>query len=72
MKGITPELMAQIKAERKERAAQVAKVWREELSYKDWLFDGHPIRGKVMRASQRALWKPKNSCCMVQQIRIAH
>jgi hypothetical protein len=50
MKGMTPELMEQIRAERKERAAQVAKVWREELSYKDWLFDGHPIRGKVMLA----------------------
>jgi hypothetical protein len=50
MKGITPELMAQIEAERKERAAKIAKVWREGLSHKDWLFDGSPIRGPVMMA----------------------
>lgn len=48
MKGITPELMAQIEAERKEHAAQIAKVWREGLSHKDWLFDGSPIRGERM------------------------
>lgn len=48
MKGITPELMAQIEAERQERAAQIAKVWRDGLSHKDWLFDGHPVRGRVM------------------------
>lgn len=50
MKGITPELMAQIEAERQERAAQIAKVWREGLSHKDWLFDGSAIRGPVMMA----------------------
>lgn len=50
MKMTTPEIIAQIEVERKERAAQVAKVWREGLSHKDWLFDGHPIRGEIMIA----------------------
>lgn len=45
---LTPDLTAQIVAERKERAAQIAKVWREGLSPKDWLFDGSPVRGRVM------------------------
>lgn len=44
----SPELMAQIKAARRARAADVAKIWRDGLSHKDWLFDGHPIRGRVM------------------------
>lgn len=46
----SPELEAQIEADRKERAAEVAKVWREGLSHKDWLFDGSPIRSPVMIA----------------------
>ena len=46
----TPDLMAQLEAERNERAAQVAKLWRENLSPSDWLFDGSPVRGKVMLA----------------------
>lgn len=50
IKPISPELMAEIEAERKERAAQIAKVWREGLSYKDWLFDGSPVRGPIMIA----------------------
>lgn len=45
---ITPELMAQIEAERKARAAEIAKIWRDGLSHKDWLFDGSPVRGRVM------------------------
>lgn len=45
---ITPEAMVQIEARRKERAARVAEIWRNELSHKDWLFDGSPIRGRVM------------------------
>lgn len=48
IKPITREMMAEIEAERRERAAQIAKVWREELSPKDWLFDGSPVRGRVM------------------------
>lgn len=50
MKGITPELEAQIEAERNERAAEVARVWRKDLTHKDWLFDGSPIRGRVLMA----------------------
>lgn len=50
MRGITPELAAEIEAERKTRAARVAKVWRQDLSHKDWLFDGLPITGRVMLA----------------------
>lgn len=50
IKGLTPELMAQIEAGRRERAAEVAAIWRDGLSHKDWLFDGHPIRGRVMLA----------------------
>lgn len=49
IKPISDEAMAEIKAERKERAAQIAKVWREPLSHKDWLFDGSPVRGRVMK-----------------------
>jgi hypothetical protein len=50
MKGITPELMAQIEAERQERAAHIAAMWRDGLTHKDWLFDGSPIRGAIMLA----------------------
>jgi hypothetical protein len=50
MKPLTPELEAQIEAERKERAATVAEIWRDDLSHKDWLFDGSPITSKVMIA----------------------
>jgi len=42
--------MAEVEAMRKERAAEVAKIWRDGLSHKDWLFDGRPIRGQVMLA----------------------
>ncbi len=45
---LSPELLAQIETERKERAARVAKIWRDGLSHKDWLFDGSPVRGRVM------------------------
>lgn len=48
MKGISKKLMKQIEAERSERAATVAEIWRDDLSHKDWLFDGHPVTGKVM------------------------
>lgn len=47
---INPEIEAKIDAERKELAAEVAKIWREGLSHKDWLFDGSRIRGPVMIA----------------------
>lgn len=43
-------IMAQVEAERVKRAARVAKVWRSDLTHKDWLFDGRPIRGRVMLA----------------------
>ena len=46
----TPEFRAKLEAERRERAATVAKIWRDGLSPKDWLFDGSPVRGKVMEA----------------------
>lgn len=47
---ISPELMAQIEADRQERVDAVAKIWRTGLTHKDWLFDGRPIRGNVMLA----------------------
>jgi hypothetical protein len=47
---ITPEIMAKVEADRKDRAARIAKIWREGLSHKDWLIDGRPIRGPVMLA----------------------
>lgn len=50
MKPLSQEIMAELEAERKERAAQVANIWRDTLSHKDWLFDGCAIRGKVMEA----------------------
>jgi hypothetical protein len=50
MKKPSKKLLAQIDADRKRRAKAVAKVWREGLSHKDWLFDGSPIRGPVMLA----------------------
>lgn len=50
MKGPSPELLAELEAERKERAAVVATIWRETLTHKDWLFDGSPVRGPVMIA----------------------
>lgn len=48
IKPVPDEVMAQIKVERKARAAEIAKVWRDGLSHKDWLFDGRPIRGERM------------------------
>lgn len=48
MKGFSAELEAQIERERKELAAEIAKIWRDGLSHKDWLFDGRPVRGRVM------------------------
>lgn len=50
LKQLTPEQWAQINAERNERAASIAKIWRESLSPQDWLFDGRPVRSKVMLA----------------------
>lgn len=47
---INKEMLAKIEAERKERADEIAKVWRDGLSHKDWLFDGRPVTGKVMIA----------------------
>jgi hypothetical protein len=37
-------------ARRRELADKVAQIWRDGLSHKDWLFDGQPIRGRVMLA----------------------
>jgi hypothetical protein len=48
--AVTPEILAKVEADRKERAAVVAEIWRAELTHKDWLFDGYPIRGRVMLA----------------------
>ncbi len=48
MQGVTPAIMAQIEAERIECTTEVAKIWRDSLSEKDWLFDGSPVRGRVM------------------------
>jgi hypothetical protein len=45
-----PELQSELAEHRKAYAAAVAKAWRNALTYKDWLFDGRPIRGKVMMA----------------------
>lgn len=45
---ITPEIRQRVDAERREYAAEVAAKWRDGLTYKDWLFDGQPIRGRVM------------------------
>lgn len=50
IKPVPDEIMAEIEADRRERAAAIAKVWRDELTPADWLFDGHPVRGKVMLA----------------------
>lgn len=55
MQGITPELEAQIEEARRERAQRIANVWRDGLSHKDWLFDGHPIRGRVAMAKFKNL-----------------
>lgn len=30
------------------RAERVAKVWRNDLSHKDWLLDGRPVRGTFL------------------------
>lgn len=48
MRGVSPELMAELELEREERAADISKIWRDGLTHKDWLFDGSPIRGRVM------------------------
>lgn len=48
MDGLSPEVMARVEADRKERIALLADIWRDELTHKDWLFDGSPIRGQVM------------------------
>lgn len=47
---ISDELKAEIESDRAKLAAQIAQHWRDDLSHKDWLFDGHPIRGDVMLA----------------------
>jgi hypothetical protein len=31
-------------------STSVAQIWRDGLSHKDWLFDGRPIRGRIMLA----------------------
>lgn len=45
---ITAETKSKIEADRAALIAKIAKTWRDGLSYNDWLFDGHPIRGRVM------------------------
>lgn len=52
---LSAEQMEQIETARQERAATVAEIWRDDLSYKDWLFDGHPIRGERAIARFNAL-----------------
>lgn len=47
---LTETQLAEIEADRQELAAEVAATWRNSLSYKDWLFDGAPIKGPVMMA----------------------
>lgn len=55
----SPEEMAESGANRRRRVARVAEIWRNDLSHKDWLFDGSPIRGKVMLARFNNLDWPK-------------
>lgn len=45
---ISPKIREQVETSQREYAAAVAKVWRDGLTHKDWLFDGHLIRGRVM------------------------
>jgi hypothetical protein len=45
-----PEIIALIEMDRQKHAASVARIWQNGLSHKDWLFDGHPIRGRIMIA----------------------
>lgn len=47
---VTPEILARVAADRKTLAADIAETWRYGLSHKDWLFDGRPVRGRVMMA----------------------
>lgn len=42
------EIREGIEEDRRERAEKVARMWRDHLAPKDWLFDGSPIRGRVM------------------------
>lgn len=56
---ISPELEAEIEAGHQAFADEVASIWLDGLSHKDWLFDGHPIRGKVMMARFANLDWPK-------------
>jgi hypothetical protein len=50
MRGVSKKLLAEIEAERKRRADAISRIWRDGLSHKDWLFDGAPVRGRVMEA----------------------
>lgn len=54
MTEMSPEKRAgiekKIEANRKALASEVAQIWRDGLSPSDWLFDGAPVRGKVMLA----------------------
>lgn len=47
---VTPEILAKVKDARNARAAELKNIWRDTLTYKDWLFDGRPIRGPIMIA----------------------
>lgn len=47
---ITPEIEALVEKRQQEYAAEIAKIWRDGLTHKDWLFDGYPIRGEIMLA----------------------
>lgn len=49
-KPLSPKQLAEIDAARQKRAAKLAKIWREGLSPSDWLFDGRPVRGRIMVA----------------------
>ena len=50
IRHLTPSDMAEIESKREEHATKVAEFWRDNLSHRDWLFDGSPILGKVMLA----------------------
>lgn len=59
MKDVSPEVLATLRAEREARAEGIAKVWRDGLDHRDWLFDGYPVRGRVSIARFNNLDWPK-------------
>lgn len=45
---LTPDILAEVEANRRARHATERKEWIASLSPRDWLFDGSPIRGQAM------------------------